>query len=105
MPTYEYECTKCGHTFEVMQSIKDKPLSRCPVCKSAVRRVIFGGLGVIFKGSGYYSTDNKKGSALTGGNGHSKDKEKPASPESTSEKPREATTGTASTAKEKAPAT
>jgi putative FmdB family regulatory protein len=102
MPTYEYECTKCGHTFEVMQSIKDKPLSRCPECKSAVRRVIFGGLGVIFKGSGYYSTDNKKGSALTGGNGHSKDKEKPS--EKSAEKPKESATDSAP-AKEKAPAT
>jgi putative FmdB family regulatory protein len=106
MPTYEYECTKCGHTFEIIQSIKDKPLSRCPVCKSAVRRVIFGGLGVIFKGSGYYSTDNKKGSSLTGGNGHSKDKDK------SSEKPGESKTETkteskadTAPAKEKAPAT
>jgi putative FmdB family regulatory protein len=109
MPTYEYECTKCGHTFEAIQSIKDKPLSRCPECKSAVRRVIFGGLGVIFKGSGYYSTDNKKGSVLSSGNGHSKDKDKPASAEKSSEKssekPKESTTGTASTTKEKAPAT
>ena len=109
MPTYEYECTKCGHTFDVMQSIKDKPLSRCPVCKSAIRRVIFGGLGVIFKGSGYYSTDNKKGSALTGGNGH-KDKDKSSeksgesSGEKSAEKPKESKTDTAST-KEKAPAT
>ena len=71
MPTYEYECTKCGHTFEAFQSIMDEPLSRCPECKSAVRRVINGGLGVIFKGSGFYSTDNKNGSALTGGNGGS----------------------------------
>ena len=98
MPTYEYECTKCGHTFEVFQSIMDKPLSRCPECKSAIRRVIHGGLGVIFKGSGYYSTDNKRGSALTGGNGNLKDKEKAP------EKPAESKTDTAST-KEKAPAT
>jgi putative FmdB family regulatory protein len=76
MPTYEYECTKCGHTFEAFQSIMDKPLSRCPECRSAVRRVINGGLGVIFKGSGFYSTDNKKGSVLSGGNGNSRDKEK-----------------------------
>ncbi len=76
MPTYEYKCTKCGHTFEAIQSMKDKPLSRCPECKSAVRRVINGGIGVIFKGSGFYSTDNKKSSALTGGNGSSKDKER-----------------------------
>ena len=72
MPTYEYECTKCGHTFEAIQSIMDKPLSRCPNCKGAVRRVINGGMGVIFKGSGFYTTDNKRGSALTGGNGSSR---------------------------------
>ena len=75
MPTYEYKCTK-GHTFEAFQSIMDEPLTRCPECRSAVRRVINGGMGVIFKGSGFYSTDNKRGSALTGGNGSSKDKEK-----------------------------
>ena len=50
MPTYEYVCTKCGHRFEAVQSMMDKPLSRCPVCKSAIRRVINGGIGVIFKG-------------------------------------------------------
>jgi putative FmdB family regulatory protein len=76
MPTYEYVCTKCGHKFEAVQSMMDKPLSRCPVCKSAIRRVINGGIGVIFKGSGFYSTDNKKSSALTAGNGGSKDGEK-----------------------------
>ncbi len=54
----------------------EKPLSRCPVCKSAVRRIINGGIGVIFKGSGFYSTDNKRSSALTGGNGSSKDRDK-----------------------------
>jgi putative FmdB family regulatory protein len=71
MPTYEYECTKCGHTFEAFQSMSDKPISRCPKCKSSVKRLIHGGLGVIFKGSGFYSTDNKRGSVLSGGNGGS----------------------------------
>ncbi len=105
MPTYEYACTKCGHTFEAIQSMNDKPLSRCPVCKSAVRRVINGGIGIIFKGSGFYSTDNKKGSILTSGNGGSKDngngngKEK----EKAAEKPKE-TTPTDSSSKEKAAA-
>jgi putative FmdB family regulatory protein len=83
MPTYEYVCTKCGHRFEALQSMTEKPLSRCPVCKSAVRRVINGGIGVIFKGSGFYSTDNKKSSALTGGNGSSRDRDK------SKEKPKE----------------
>jgi putative FmdB family regulatory protein len=84
MPTYEYECTKCGHTFEAFQSISAKPLSRCPECKGSVKRLINGGLGVIFKGSGFYSTDNKRGSTLSGGNGSgSKDREK--APEKPSE--------------------
>ena len=84
MPTYEYECRNCGHTFEAFQSINDKPLSRCPRCKSAVRRVINGGMGVIFKGSGFYSTDNKKTSSLTGGNGSPKEKQKEGSSEKSS---------------------
>ena len=89
MPTYEYECTKCGHTFEAFQGMTEKPLSRCPVCKSALRRVIHGGMGIIFKGSGFYSTDNKKGSVLSGSNGHSREKDKSpekSSKESSSEK-------------------
>jgi putative FmdB family regulatory protein len=93
MPTYEYVCTKCGHRFEAIQSMMDKPLSRCPACKSALRRVINGGIGVIFKGSGFYSTDNKKSSALSGSNGGSKDAEK------TSEKPKESSTEKSSTEK------
>ena len=75
MPTYEYECTKCGHTFEAFQSMKDEPLSSCPKCRGRVRRLIGGGIGVIFKGSGFYTTDYKKSSALTGGNGKDKSKE------------------------------
>ena len=78
MPTYEYKCTKCGHTFEAFQSMNDKPLTRCPKCKSTVRRLMSGGMGVIFKGSGFYTTDYKRSSALTGGNGSSKEKEKTA---------------------------
>jgi putative FmdB family regulatory protein len=105
MPTYEYECTKCGHTFEAFQSIMDKPLSRCPECKSAIRRVINGGLGVIFKGSGYYSTDNKRGSALSGGNGNSKDKDKAPEKHSESRNDTSSSKSDASSSKEKAPAT
>lgn len=60
MPTYEYKCDKCGHEFEAFQSIKDEPIKICPVCNSKVRRVINGGVGLIFKGSGFYVTDYKK---------------------------------------------
>ena len=57
MPTYEYECKKCGHEFERVQSMKDEPLKRCPKCKGAIRRKIGSGAGLLFKGSGFYITD------------------------------------------------
>lgn len=95
MPTYDYECTKCGHTFEAFQRITDKPLSRCPECKGSLRRVIAGGMGVIFKGSGFYTTDYKRSSALTGGNG-SKDRDK------TAEKAKESAGETSSGSEKKA---
>jgi putative FmdB family regulatory protein len=61
MPTYEYACTKCGHAFEAFQSMKDEPLKQCPKCrKAALKRLIGGGAGLIFKGSGFYITDYKK---------------------------------------------
>jgi putative FmdB family regulatory protein len=63
MPTYEYECKKCGHTFEAFQSMSDEPLKSCPQCGKEVRRLIHGGTGVIFKGSGFYVTDKGKGAA------------------------------------------
>ena len=57
MPTYDYECTKCGHRFEIFQSMTDEPKKRCPECKGKVQRLISGGAGIIFKGSGFYQTD------------------------------------------------
>ncbi len=57
MPTYDYECSKCGHRFEVFQSMTDEPKKRCPECKGKVQRLISGGAGIIFKGSGFYQTD------------------------------------------------
>lgn len=58
MPTYEYECGACG-PFEQFQRITEDPLSDCPRCGSAVRRLISSGTGIIFKGSGFYSTDSR----------------------------------------------
>jgi putative FmdB family regulatory protein len=57
MPTYEYECRSCGHTFEAFQPIKDRPLRKCPVCGKGVKRLIGTGAGIIFRGSGFYETD------------------------------------------------
>lgn len=52
MPTYEYQCKKCGHTFEKFQSMQDKPIKRCPDCRSVVKRLIGAGAGIILKGAG-----------------------------------------------------
>ena len=60
MPTYEYECRKCGHRFEKFQSITAEPVKTCPQCRGKVARLLSGGAGIIFKGSGFYQTDYKK---------------------------------------------
>lgn len=60
MPTYEYECPKCGHCFEVLQSMSAKPIKTCPNCGKKTKRLIGAGSGIIFKGSGFYATDYKK---------------------------------------------
>ena len=58
MPTYEYICNNCQHEFEQFQSIKAKPVRKCPKCgRLGVQRLIGAGAGVIFKGSGFYQTD------------------------------------------------
>jgi len=72
MPTYEYECKKCSHRFEVFQSMSDEPIKKCPECGKQVRRLVSGGVGVIFKGSGFYVTDKEK-SAVPKGNVSKKD--------------------------------
>ncbi len=62
MPTYEYECEKCSHVFEKFQGITEEPLKDCPKCAGSVRRIIHGGAGLVFKGSGFYITDSRTGS-------------------------------------------
>ena len=61
MPTYQYACTnpEGKHEFEVVQSFSDAPVSECPECGSPVRKV-YGSVGVVFKGSGFYRTDSRK---------------------------------------------
>lgn len=58
MPTYEYQCEKCG-PFEIWQSIKDHALNACPTCGSKVQRLISANVGFVFKGSGFYQNDYK----------------------------------------------
>jgi putative FmdB family regulatory protein len=86
MPTYEYECKSCKYRFEEFQSISEDPIKVCPKCGKPVRRLFGGGMGIIFKGSGFYTTDYRRSSAVSGGNGASKSQEgKSESKTSTSE--------------------
>jgi putative FmdB family regulatory protein len=92
MPTYGYRCTKCGHELEVLQKITDPPLKTCPECGGELTKKVYAA-GVIFKGSGYYTTDYKssKGSDSTPANGSGTGSETSSekSSEKTSEKPGE----------------
>jgi putative FmdB family regulatory protein len=66
MPTYQYACTnaECGHRFEQVQSFTDAAISDCPQCSERVRKV-YGSVGVVFKGSGFYRTDSRDSKAAT----------------------------------------
>ncbi len=61
MPTYDYKCTQCGNDFEMFQSMSAEHIKKCPECGGNVRRLVGGGSGLIFKGSGFYLTDYVKG--------------------------------------------
>ncbi|THJ75215.1 FmdB family transcriptional regulator [Candidatus Frankia alpina] len=62
MPTYQYRCTDCGRDLEVAQSFSDASLTECPTCAGRLRKV-FGSVGVVFKGSGFYKNDSRSSSA------------------------------------------
>jgi putative FmdB family regulatory protein len=85
MPTYEYKCRGCGHTFEEMHGVDDR-VEHCPECGGGVRR-LFHPVGIIFKGSGFYKTDNR-GSSDNGGS-----KKSPAKSEAEPEKVKEKSSG------------
>ena len=63
MPTYDYKCQECNHSFELFQPMSAEPLKHCPKCNGKVKRLIGTGAGTIFKGSGFYQTDYKNNSA------------------------------------------
>jgi len=77
MPTYEYACTNCGQHVEVFQRISDEPMTVCGVCGGPLRKV-FHPTGIVFKGSGFYSTDSR--SSAKSGKDKDKDKEQSESP-------------------------
>src|SRR5580693_5414646 len=86
VPTYQYRCTECGEDLEVVQKFSDEPLTVCPACQGSLRKV-FSPVGIVFKGSGFYRNDSRKGSGSDSGSGSGsgdgakKDKE-PAGPKS-----------------------
>ncbi len=89
MPTYQYACTnpEGKHEFEVVQSFSDAPVSECPECGVPVRKV-YGSVGVVFKGSGFYRTDSRTSSSTSestssNGSSSSKAKESSATPAAT----------------------
>lgn len=88
MPTYDYQCEACGHTFEEFQSITAKPLKKCPACgKSKLQRLIGTGAGIIFKGSGFYETDYRSESYKQAAKADQEKSSSSSSSSSSSDKP------------------
>ncbi len=73
MPTYVYACKNCGHRFEQYQSFSEDSLTTCPECAQETLRKVFDSVGIVFKGSGFYSTDSATSGASTVGGGSSSD--------------------------------
>ena len=65
MPTYVYACKNCGHRFEQYQSFSEDSLTTCPECTQETLRKVFDSVGIVFKGSGFYSTDSATSGAST----------------------------------------
>ncbi|MGV0744880.1 FmdB family zinc ribbon protein [Mycolicibacterium sp. XJ870] len=90
MPTYSYACTECSNRFDAVQAFSDDALTTCPKCSGKLRK-LFGSVGVVFKGSGFYRTDNREssksssnGSATSESSGGSSEKASSSSEKSSS---------------------
>ena len=84
MPTYSYACTECGNRFDAVQAFSDDSLTSCPKCSGRLRK-LFGSVGVVFKGSGFYRTDSREAAKSTI-NGSSSSSESATSSSSSSDK-------------------
>lgn len=74
MPVYTYRCEECGVQFEVSQRFSDEPLTRCPECGESSLRKVYTPVGIVFKGSGFYATDNRSPSGMGRSSTHSEEK-------------------------------
>lgn len=88
MPTYGYRCTECKHEFQVFQGMKEDPISVCPQCKGAVKRLLYP-VGIVFKGSGWYINDSRKPEVTREGSSDGKSEGK----SDATEKPADTTSG------------
>ena len=82
MPVYTYRCESCGVQFERQQSYTDAPLKTCPECRKKSLKKVIGPVGIVFKGSGFYATDNRSPSGQTSHRHDKKEESKPAASES-----------------------
>src|SRR5689334_24901668 len=94
MPTYDYACTHCDHAFEIVQSFTDDALTVCPQCGGRLRKV-YGSVGVVFKGSGFYRTDSRSGSS-SGGSSNGAAAKKESTSDSSSSSSSSSTSSTSS---------
>lgn len=97
MPTYDYKCNACGHTFDELQTFSEPPLTKCPECKKNKLERLFGGGGaIIFKGGGFYETDYRRaGEKAETGEGDAAKTETKDSKETKAEAPAAAATDSA----------
>ncbi|GAA1013996.1 hypothetical protein Aple_081770 [Acrocarpospora pleiomorpha] len=93
MPTYQYACTSCGEQLEVVQKFTDDALTECPACQGSLRKV-FNAVGIVFKGSGFYRTDNRSSSSSAATSAPAKSDSTPAKTEA---KPASSTSSTTTT--------
>ncbi len=84
MPTYSYACTECGNRFDAVQAFSDDALTSCPKCNGRLRK-LFGKVGVVFKGSGFYRTDSREPAKSSSG-GSTSSSESTSSSSSSSDK-------------------
>jgi putative FmdB family regulatory protein len=102
VPTYSYACTECSNRFDAVQAFSDASLTTCPECNGRLRK-LFGNVGVVFKGSGFYRTDSREaakssanGSAKSSANGSASGSQSASSSESTSPSSSEKSSSTSS---------
>lgn len=93
MPTYEYRCDSCAKNFDVVQSFHDEPLTACPTCGEPVKKV-FGSVGIVFKGSGFYKTDSRGSKAAASTSSSSSSESSSSTDSSSSTSSSDSSTGT-----------